>query len=394
MHPDSIWPKNWCLQLLLASSLIFTALQSDGRDLPKVSARAWLLMDQDSGYILSKHNEHLPLHPGGLTKLMTGFVLFRKFKNENLDFESSVSVGDKLQSINGPRIFLQPGEKVKIKNLLAAMFAHSANDATLVLVNQFGKSKKEFVGQMNRQARVLGLTRTRFKNVTGLPDVQQASTAADLGLLSQALSNQFPQHQDFFKTKKIRHHGIDYFNRNALLWRDPSVTGLIASHNQHTGHHLIATSNNEKLNLIVVVLDAKNEQRLFEGAQALLDYGRHTYETTLLYPARKILAEIPVDQGNFSDVPVGMQDNLYVTLPKATIGQLQAKLEIEPKLIAPVQRGQDVGNLTLVYKDKVIAEHPLVALESIVVGNELQKAWGKIQNWIQGDTGIKPTTQE
>ncbi len=394
MHPALGSLVSSQFRLVLFGALILQASSVVARDLPKVSARSWVLMDLDSGYMLSKYNEHLPLHPGGLTKLMTGFVLFKNLIQSNTSLHSRVRIDSSVQAVNGPRIFLQSGDTKTVEQLLSAMFVHSANDATHALVNHLAESDKDMVEQMNRQARVLGMTRTRFENVSGLPHIKQASTAADIGLLGRALVRQYPQHQDFFKTKKIRHYGIDYFNRNALLWRDTGTTGLMASPNKHTGHHLVATSESKDLNLMVVVLGARNEQRLFEAAQALIEYGRNAYQTRLLYPTHKVLAEVPVNQGESSLVTVGTLDNLYVTLPMGTFDQLQAKLEIEPNLQAPIAKGQDAGNLTLLYKDTVIAEHPLVALETIAKGNDLQNAWGQFRHWLRGDAGIQPSTQE
>jgi len=351
-------------------------------------------MDLDSGYILSSYNQHLPMHPGDLTKLMSGYVLFQMLAKNNVSMETPVLTPAGVRSIDGSRIFLQPGERITTDKLLTAMFVHSANDATLALAEHYAGSENKLVESMNRQAHVLGMTRTRFSNITGLPDHHQASTAADLALLAQSLTNSFPQFQDYFKARKMRYHDINYFNRNAMLWRDPNTVGLMASHSQVTGHNLVVTSSRQDQNLVVVILGAQNEQRLFEGAQALLNYGRRTFETRLLYPARKVLAEVPVSLGNTSTVEVGMLENLYVTLPKGTFPKLSTKVEVEPTLTAPVEAGQDTGHLTLTFGDEVVADHTVVALSPVPVGNALQQAWGRFRHWLSGDAGNQPSTQE
>ena len=378
---------------LLAVLISFPAI-AEVRDLPKVSARAWVMMDLDSGYILSSYNQHLPMHPGDLTKLMSGYVLFRLLSQENISLDTPVTVPEGVRRVDGARIFLKPGERVTTDKLLNAVFVHSANDATLALAERYAGSRKLLVEKMNRQAHVLGMTRTRFSNITGLPDMHQASTAADLALLAQAIINQFPQYQDFFRTRKMRYHDINYFNRNAMLWRDPSVNGLMASHSEVTGFHLVVTSSRPNQNLVVVILGAPNEQRLLEGAQALLDYGRRNFETRLLYPARKVLAEVDVKQGSTTTVPVGMLENLYVTLPKGTFNRLDARIEVEPSVTAPVEAGQDTGHLSLTFGDETVADHALVALEGVPVGNALQQAWGRFRHWLSGDTGNQASTQE
>lgn len=352
---------------------------------PNVSARAWVLLDLDSGFVLSQFNEYLPLHPGGLTKLMAAYVMFQDIEAKKLDLKQSLAVRDPLRAINGPRIFLKPTDTPSADVLLSAMIVHSANDAALTLVDHLADSRQAFIDEMNRVARVLGMTRTHFRNVTGLPDTNQATTAADLGLLARALKARFPQYQRYFRMKQIRYHDINQFNRNAMLWRDEYSDGLMASINQATGNHIVATSYRDDMHLAVVIMGATSEARLFENAQALLNYGLRNYETRLLYPKGQTLAKVPVEAGSSSEASIGTLDNLYVTLPRNTFAGLEAKPELEKKLTAPVDAGQDVGGLTLVYKGKTVAEYPLVALQAIPVGNSLQQAWGRFRNWLRED---------
>jgi len=172
-----------------------------------------------------------------------------------------------------------------------------------------------------------------------------------------------------------------------MLWRDEFSDGMMASLNPATGDHVVATTNRNGMRLVAIVMGAASEARLFEGAQALLNYGLRNYETRLLYPKGQTLARIPVDAGSDSEANVGTLDNLYVTLPRNTFSGLEARSEMEKKLVAPVDAGQDVGSLTLVYKDKTVAEHPLVALKAVPVGNSLQQAWGRFRNWLREDNG-------
>lgn len=387
--------------LLLA--LAFTPLTGFAENgHPKISARAWVLVDLDSGYVLSQQNEHLPLHPGGLTKLMTSYVLFQHVETQKVDLKKSIPIRAPSQVINSPRIFLRTTDTPSINVLLSAMIVHSANDAALALTDHFTDSKEAFVREMNRVAHVLGMTRTRFQNVTGMPDVNQATTAADLGLLARAIKSRFPQHQRYFKIRKIAYHDISHYNRNAMLWRDEFSNGMMASLNSATGNHVVATTSRNGMHLVAVVLGATSEARLFEGAQALLNYGVRNYETRLLYPKGQVLARIPVEGGSDADASVGALDNLYITLPRNTFTGLEARSEMEKKLRAPIDAGQDVGSLTLVYEGKTVAEHPLVALKPVPVGNAVQQAWGRFRNWLRAEddaavtdeTGLNPDAQQ
>ena len=107
-----------------------------------------------------------------------------------------------------------------------------------------------------------------------------------------------------------------------------------------------------------------------------------------------MLAEVDVKQGGAATVPVGMLENLYVTLPKGTFDRLDARIEVEPSVTAPVEAGQDTGHLSLTFGDDTVTDHALVALEAVPVGNALQQAWGRFRHWLSGDTGNQASTQE
>src|SRR5574340_68278 len=163
-----------------------------------MTARAWVVIDQASGRELAAHQADLPMAPASLTQLMTAYVLLGDIRKNRLSLGEMVTVPAAATQMDGSRIFLKADDKVSVDTLLQAMLVKSASDATITLVTAADGSEAAFVERMNREARRLGMTRTRFMNATGLTEPGHESSARDLALLGRALARDFPKSLPFF----------------------------------------------------------------------------------------------------------------------------------------------------------------------------------------------------
>src|SRR3989344_5691095 len=193
---------------------------------PTFNAQAWLLMDHDSGRVLAEHNAANPLAPASLTKLMVAYLVFEQLRAGKLKAEETVRVGAHAAATNGARLFLRPQTTVALETLLKGMIVRSTNDATIALAEHLGGDESAFTTSMNDKARQLGLTNTRFTNVTGLDREWHISTARDLTRLASQLVRDFPEDYRWFALREFTWQDIRQHNRNALLWRDGDVDGL------------------------------------------------------------------------------------------------------------------------------------------------------------------------
>ncbi len=349
---------------------------------PVLNAQAWLLMDHDSGRVLAEHNADKPLAPASLTKLMVAYLAFEQLREGKLKPDETARVSERAWSTNGARLFLRPGTTVPIETLLKGMIVRSANDATIALAEHLGGNESAFIAAMNAKARALGLMHTRFANVTGLDREGHVSTARDLTRLANQLVRDFPDYYRWFALREFAWQEIRQYNRNALLWRDATVDGVKTGQTKAAGWCLIASAQRNHMRLIATVLGAKDDNGRFDAGHKLLEHGFRHYETRLLYATDVPAIQVRVWLGDDSQLPLGVSQNLYLTLARGDHEKLRARLTVPDMQTAPIRRGQAVGKLVLELDRQPYAEYPLVALKEIREGNMLQRGWDKLRLWL------------
>jgi serine-type D-Ala-D-Ala carboxypeptidase (penicillin-binding protein 5/6) len=272
-------------------------------------------------------------------------------------------------------MFLEPDATPTVDELLRGLIVVSGNDAATVLAEGVAGSEEEFVARMNVQARDLGLNGTHFTNATGLPDPQHYSTTSDLATLAEALVRDFPAFLPLYALRSLSYNGITQPNRNVLLGRDPRVDGLKTGHTENAGYCLIATARSGEQHLLAVIVGAASESARALQAQKLLNYGFQYYQTVRLYPQGATVAELPVWKGSAGRLKAGLEQDLYVSVPRGQGELLRATLTSLQPLLAPVSRQQRVGVLHLAFDGKPLGEYPVVALESVSVANIFVRVW-------------------
>lgn len=346
---------------------------------PVVAAKAWLLVDHDSGQVLAAHNAEIPLPPASLTKLAVAYVLFGQLREGSLKLTERVSVSARAADAKGARMFLRPGEEISVEELLKGLIVVSANDAAVALAEYVAGSEAAFVAQMNAAARALGLMHTAFTNANGLPAKGHFSSARDLTRLASALLREFPDYYAWFGLKDFTHQGIRQYNRNALLWRDAAVDGIKTGQTREAGFCLVASAKRGAMRLTVSVLDATDENARVVAAQQLLDYGFRYHETRLLYAARATITRVRVWMGNSDTLALGSAENLYLTLPRGWHERVRARLTVKQDQVAPIRAGQTVGTLAFDLDQDPIAEYPLIALDEVPRGNIFQRTFDHVR---------------
>lgn len=225
---------------------------------PETLTAAHIVIDLQSKQILSAKNINTPVEPAALTQLMTAYLVFKNMKSGNIRSEENLKIPESAWASEGSRMFVRPGDTVSTDKLLKGMIALSANDAALTLVGRLGNGSIEnFVQQMNKEARRLGMKNTVFKNPTGLSREGQVSTAKDLALLSEALMRDFPEYYPLFSIKSFKFKNIEQNNRNILLYRDNNVNGLKAGHTESGGYNLAVSYSGNGRHILVITLGSE-----------------------------------------------------------------------------------------------------------------------------------------
>ena len=350
---------------------------------PEIAAPAWVLMDHHSGQVLAQRNSDKPLPPASLTKLMTAYVLLEKLKAGKWRLDDEVAISAQAVKARGARLFLRPGTTARAEELLRGMIVVSANDAAIALAEHVAKNEANFVMEMNLAARALGLPKTSFVNATGHDEQGQASTAHDLARLASALIRDFPEYYGWFAQREFSYLDITQYNHNALLWRNLHVDGVKTGHTRAGGYCLSASANRDGMRLIATVLGARDDGARVSAGQKLLEHGFRHFETRLLYAADVPALRVRLWMGEQSMLPLGVRQNLFLTLPRGWHEKLQARLVVQQELAAPVQQGQVMGTLALDLDRQPYAEYPLVALQEIGTGNILQRTIDRVQLWLR-----------
>lgn len=345
---------------------------------PQVDARAWLLIDVDSGLPLAEKNQDAKVEPASLTKLMTAYLVFASIKEGRLQMDQELSVSEKAWKAEGSRMFLDPRKPAKVESLLKGMIVQSGNDACITLAEGIAGSEDGFVAMMNAMAKKLGMTRTHYMNVTGLPHPEHTTTARDLARLTSALIREFPEYYQYYSMKEFSYNGITQPNRNRLLYTDPSVDGVKTGHTESAGYCLIASAKRDKRRLLSVVLGTNSDRARAMESQKLLNYGFQFFETVRLYPAMQAVSKLRIYKGSGSELKAGFLRDFYVTVPRGAAGKIKVQLITTQPLLAPVARGQRVGTLRLSADGGVLGDYPLVALENIAVAGVLGRGWDSL----------------
>ncbi len=344
-----------------------------------LASRAWVLIDQASGHELAASQADLPLAPASLTQLMTAYVLLGDIRKNKLSLGEMLTVPEAANRVDGARVFLKAGDSVSVDTLLQAMLVHSASDATLTLVTAADGSEAAFVERMNREAKRLGMTKTRFMNATGLTEPGHESSARDLALLGRALVRDFPGRMAFFSQKEFAYKDITYYNANRLLWRDDTVTGLKVGRTAEAGYCMAASARRGNQRRIAVVLGAKTDAQRTQDALKLLNYGFENFDSVLLYRAQHPVKVAKLYRGSRSLVNMGFMQDFHLLMPRGAAERVKAEVTTEQPIVAPIRKGQRIGTLRLTLDGKPLGDYPLVALHDVSVAGVLGRGWDSIR---------------
>lgn len=382
---------------LLLTSFSWATSHVAAQPAPTLAARAWVLVDATSGVRLAAHEPAARLEPASLTKLMTAYVIFTALSENRVALTDTVTVSTAAFAAPGKlgaRMYLEPGRAVTVDQLLRGMLTVSASDAAVALAEASAGSIDAFVARMNAEAQRFGMGNTRFANPTGQSDAQNYSSAEDLAILARRLIADFPQHAPLFAQREFAYNNVSQANRNRLLWTDSQVDGMKTGQLAAAGWSVVATTaraqgsgaRSFQRRLIAVVLGAPSEAARTQETLRLINHGYAAFDTVQLYRRGDVLATPEIWKGDRSIVSVGVNSDVYVTVPAGelrTLGadSLKSWIERADPLIAPLQQGETVGRMTISAGGRPVADVPVVALERIDSGGLLRRAYDAIVLW-------------
>lgn len=345
---------------------------------PNLSAKTYVLMDFESGKVLADKDADLPIEPASMTKIMTAYVVFNELKRGNIKLDDTALISEKAWKMPGSKMFLRAATRVKVEDLIQGMIVQSGNDASVALAEFIAGSEQGFVDMMNQYSQELGLTNSHYVNVTGLPHPDHYASANDLAKLTALLIHNFPEYYHWYAQKSFKYAGITQYNRNKLLWQDDTVDGVKTGHTEAAGYCLVTSAKREGQRLISVVTGTDSMRERIGQSQRLLNYGFRFFETRKLYEANTKLASLRVWEGAQDQVDAVIAEPLWLSAPRGQFASIKADIQFQPEVLAPIEKGQVLGQLVVSLNDEVLATAPVVAMHGVEEGSFMKKAWDQL----------------
>ncbi len=348
---------------------------------PSVDARSYIVVDYHTDKTLAALNPDARMEPASLTKLMTAYIVFQELAAGKLKLNEPVVVSEHAWRSEGSRTFIELGKPVSVELLILGMIVQSGNDATIALAERIAGTEETFAQLMNSNAKRLGMAGTHFENSSGLPSPNHYTTAHDMSLLAIAMIRDFPQFYKYYSVREFEYNGIKQQNRNGLLEKDPTVDGLKTGHTDSAGYCLVTSSLRDGMRLVSVVLGSSSMKARENASAALLNYGFTFYDTKLVVRGGTKLASTPVWKAAVTPVDVGIDKDLYITLPRSQSGDIKTSVEVQPKLIAPLARSTDVGQLHVTAAGQSLTTLPVHPLAAVDQGGWWRRMVDTVKLW-------------
>ena len=351
---------------------------------PSLAAKSWLLLDVGSNQVLTTEKPDDRLEPASLTKLMTAYLTFAALHKKTLALEQPLPVSEKAWRTGGSKMFIRVDTQVPVEDLIKGMIVQSGNDACVTLAEGIAGSEENFAQMMNREAQRLGMTNSHFMNSTGLPDANHYTTARDLSLLASALIRDFPEeYHKYYSMKEFRYNNITQPNRNRLLFIDSSVDGVKTGHTEAAGYCLISSALRDNRRLLAVVLGTKSDATRANESLKLLNWGFQSYDAVTLFPKEQPVATLRVWKGTQKTVKAGFDKNLMIAVPRGYADKVKSEFTPQPRLVAPITAGQQLGTLKVNIDGKLYGEYPVLAIESVGAGGFVGRTIDSVMLWFQ-----------
>ncbi len=350
---------------------------------PELSSRGYVLMDYHTGKVLVERDADKRLNPASLTKLMTAYVAGQEVNAGNISLDDQVVISRNAWAKNFPdssKMFIEVNTSVSLSDLYRGLVVQSGNDASVAIAEHVAGSEAGFVSLMNSWASQLGLTNSSFTNPHGLDSDGLYSTPHDIAKLGQAIIRDLPDIYPMYSETSFTYNGITQYNRNGLLRdRSMNVDGMKTGYTSGAGYSLATSATNGDMRLIAVVMGAKSQSVRESESKQLLSYGFRFYDTLMPTAAGTDIASARVWMGQKDELKVGVNRDVYLTLPKGDVNKLKAEVEYNGDLLAPIAQDQVVGTLLYKVDGKVVKETELVALEPAEEGGIFKR----IMDWFK-----------
>ncbi len=328
---------------------------------PGVSAQNAIMVEANSGEVLFEKNAEEKAYPASITKIMTALLAI-----ENGTLDKIVKVSEHAAGVEGSSIYLTPGEKISLEDLVYGLMLRSGNDAAIAISEEIGGSIENFVIMMNKRARELGAFNTNFMNPNGLHNAEHYTTAKDMAIIAAAAMKN-AEFKEIAATKSwVTDRGegkYNYFyNKNKVVYQYNGGTGIKIGYTKAAGRTLVASSERDGMELICVVMNAPN---WFQDTYTLMDYAYRQYEPAMIIPGLKPIKAVKIQGGNKSFGMIGPKEDILCPVKKGEDSKISIVYVLTDQQKAPIRRWQEAGYIKIYVNGNYLFSKPLYYLEDI-----------------------------
>lgn len=351
----------------LGASMGHTAYAASATETPATQA---YLIDVTTGAVLLDKNGSTPMPPASMSKLMTLHMLFERLQDGRLSLDDKFYVSENAwrkggAKTGGSTMFLEPGMRVRVEDLVRGIIVQSGNDACITVAEGISSSEEAFAEEMTIRARELGLNESTFKNSTGWPDPEQLMSPRDLAKLAKITIEDFPDYYHYYGETKFVYNGISQPNRNPLLYKEMGVDGLKTGHTEESGYGLTASAVRGDRRLILVVSGLASQKVRSSESERLLEWGFREFDNYAMFKGGDVVTDAEVWLGNKPNIPLVIENDLTLTLPKSARREMVVKALYQTPIPAPLAKGDRVATLSITAPGVDPIEIPLVAGDGV-----------------------------
>lgn len=362
------------LACLALAALVFPAAAQNF----ETRAAQAILIDAETGTVLFQKDPDARMPPASMAKLLTSAVVFDAVESGRLRLDDEFVVSENAwrqggAGSGGSTMFAKLGSAIKIADLMRGIVVQSGNDACIVVAEGMAGTEATFADLLNEEAREIGLTKSHFKNSTGLPDPDQYTTARDLARLAKYIIDEFPEYYKIYGEPEFTWNKIKQRNRNPLLDMNIGADGLKTGFTEESGYGLVGSAVRDGQRLIMVMNGMKSEKERSEEARKLMEWGFRAFERVNLFSDGEVIAEVNVFGGTQGSVGVVSKGALDVLLPHGSADQIKAQIVYQGPVAAPIEEGQEIGLIRLT-AGTLTKEAPVYAADAVAVGTMSQRA--------------------
>ncbi|WP_350344709.1 D-alanyl-D-alanine carboxypeptidase family protein [Proteinivorax tanatarense] len=356
--------------------LCFSGTQVASSQEFELECEAALLMEPTTGKVVFEHEAHQQFPIASITKVMTLLLAMEAIEEGRVSLEDTVVASQRASEMGGSQIFLEKGQEISFEDLLIAVAAGSANDASVAVAEHVSTSVEGFVDDMNTRANQLGMKNTEFLNPSGLPidEKENLSTAYDVALMSRELLKYPKVHEWATVQWDTEFLGDVYLSNTNLkfLTNYPGADGLKTGWTTEAGYCISATALREDTRFLAIILKSPSPDQRLKETNQLLNYGFANYKTQNIYEQGEVIKTVEVEKGSVTEVDLKTEEKISVLLDKKQEGEITTSINVPKRIDAPIAKGEKVGVIEVLRDGTVIEKIDLTVEKEVDEAGTMQ----------------------